>query len=138
MDPKDTIIGDVERIVETGFEDDQLTTTPLIDEQKYQDDWQREIDYKLIEWGKDTSKLEDEDFKPPTIQSITKAIKFAKSKRDKLVPSPLRTVPNGDGGIVFERRNGSTFETVEFDENGLQEHSVFENSKLITRTGNST
>ena len=136
MDPIDTITGSVEKFVGTGFEGDQLTTNPSVYAQTYREDWQEVIDYTLIEWGKDPSKLKDEDFKPPTIKSITKAIGFAKETRDKLLPPPLRTVPNGDGGIVFERRDGEIFQKLEVDENGQLEFSAFENSKLILTTGN--
>ena len=69
----------------------------------------------------------------PSRKSVSEAIEIAKIMSIEGQPTPRSVVPNGDCGIVFERKCGPVFETIEIFEDGLKEYSVFINSKLQQR-----
>lgn len=96
------------------------------------DAWQRTIDHYLVEWGRDPSQLEDDDFVPPSLKTIGLAIKTAELLRNAVppAPAPLRVVPNGEGGIVFERRAGDIFQSLEIQEDGSIQLDTFRDCRL--------
>ena len=95
--------------------------------------WQKVIDDQLIEWGKDPSQFEDDGIEVPSGESIRRAYDVARRMHDAGVPPPLRVVPDGDGGITFERQDGPVFQTIEIADDGSVEGIVFENSRLVSR-----
>ncbi len=95
--------------------------------------WKQVIDDQLIEWGKDPSRLEDDGIEPPSGAIIGLACDLVRTMRDKGLPPPLRVVPDGDGGIAFEWKNGPVFQTIEIEEDGSIELITFENSRLVSR-----
>ena len=100
---------------------------------EYRFGWETIIDQYLVEWGRDPSVLMDEDFVPPSIAIIHKACQVARGLRDDGAPPPLRVVPDGEGGISFERRAGSCFQSLNILEDGSIEILTFEDSKLVCR-----
>ena len=94
--------------------------------------WGNVID-QLLDWLRNPQELMDEDFLPPSKGLIEKVCDLAVDSRDKQLPSPLRVVPDGDGGISFERRSGSRFETISFHDDGSVEWLLFEDCKLVHR-----
>lgn len=64
--------------------------------------WDKFIYDTLVEWGKDVTALEDEDFIPPNPDVIYLACRVAMKCRDKGFVPPTRVVPDGEGGISFE------------------------------------
>jgi len=88
---------------------------------------------RLLAWYKDPSQLMDEDISPPTREIIYKAYHLALAMRDNRSPGPLRVVPDGEGGVVFEWQEGSVFETIGIEANGRMEFMSFEGSYLSTR-----
>lgn len=95
--------------------------------------WNNIIDRKLIEWGRDPTRLEDEDVVPPSFEAIKVASDSAMALRDKSKEAPKRVVPNGDGGIVFERWEGSVSETIEVFEDGAIEYCRYHDTRLTHR-----
>ncbi len=95
--------------------------------------WSNIIDRKLIEWGRDPTRLEDEDVVPPSFEAIKAASDSAMALRDKSIEAPKRVVPNGDGGIVFERWEGSVSETIEVFEDGSIEYCRYRDTRLTHR-----
>jgi len=95
--------------------------------------WQAIIDNWLIEWGRNPQELEDDYVIPPSFAVIKDACKVAKSMRNKGFPVPLRVVPNGEGGVVFEWWAGPIFQTIEISCNGTLEAVTYENSRLVAR-----
>ena len=64
--------------------------------------WDRFIYGTLVEWGRDVTALEDEDFVPPNPDVIKQACEVAFEFRDAGDVPPTRIVPDGEGGISFE------------------------------------
>lgn len=91
--------------------------------------WQRLIDDYLIEWGRDPSQLADEDLIPPSEDMIRYASRIAIALRNAGWPPPLRVVPDGEGGITFERRTGDVFESLEILANETIELSTFKDCR---------
>lgn len=94
--------------------------------------WKMAID-QLLDWRKDTSQLMDEEMSPPTPDIIDIACALASRLRDEGQPGPLCVVPDGEGGVVFERRDGSRFQTISVEADGRVELISFENSRLTER-----
>lgn len=70
------------------------------------DRWEKAL-AQLRKWSADPSQLEDEGVIAPTRETISRAYLAAVTARDNGVPAPLRVVPDGEGGIVFECADGS-------------------------------
>jgi hypothetical protein len=101
---------------------------------KNQAAWQAVYDDTLMEWGLDVSRFVEAGLTPPSAKAISVACQVAKMLRDGGAEAPLRVVPNGDGGLVFERSKGEVFETLEIQEGGAVEWASFRNSRLHART----
>lgn len=95
--------------------------------------WQRVIDHKLIEWGGNPEKLEDEGVNPPTRETISRAIRLAEAYRDESYAPPDSVVPDPDGGIVFERRDRDVSEVLHVWEDGTVEYQLFQGVRLVVR-----
>ena len=65
--------------------------------------WDSMIDDCLLEWARDPTKLEDDDVVAPSARVIHRACRVALDLRDAGWAAPLRVVPDGEGGICFER-----------------------------------
>lgn len=101
--------------------DEDTLASPEVNLERPRDQWQRIVDHQLVEWGKDPGQLEDDQIIPPSAVAIQTAIDLAYFFRDKSMTAPTRVVPDGDGGVVFEREAGNVFETIEIEEDGTVE-----------------
>lgn len=88
---------------------------------------------KLLEWREDPDVLSDEDIVPPSRGILETAYHLALRMRDCRAPGPLRVVPDGEGGVVFERREGDVFETMNVEANGRIEMLTYYASQLTSR-----
>jgi hypothetical protein len=113
--------------------DEQTLATPQRDSQQRREAWQQIIDRDLVEWGLDPSQLEDDGLPAPSRAIIGSACRIAQACRDAGWKPPLRVVPTGAGGIMFERREGAVFETLEIRPDGTVELALYENSRLRFR-----
>jgi len=95
--------------------------------------WERIIDDRLIEWGRDPSRLADDGVVPPKREVVGWAIRLARILASKGADAPQRVVPNGDGGIVFERWSGANAETIEVLDDGDVYYTAFRASRLVHR-----
>jgi hypothetical protein len=115
------------------FQDDILTKNILasdLDNPCY-NAWQKIIDNQLIEWGRGSVQFDEENFEAPTKISLKRANELATEFRNGCLPEPLRVVPDGEGGIVFERRSGRFFITIEFSSDGSIEQNIFDDCRLV-------
>ena len=111
--------------------DDELASPTL--GEKSQQGWRNVIDQHLIEWGRDTGMLQDDDFVPPSSEIVSLACQVAMACRDEGWSPPTRVVPDGEGGISFERDAGACFESLNVLRDGTVELLVFRDCKLIRR-----
>jgi len=93
--------------------------------------WQNTIDFQLVEWGRDPSRFDDEDVTPPTKRAVAAACRLAADMQNDGAPGPGRVVPDGDGGIVFERRSGRLLEVLTVDGEGSVEYSSYRDARLV-------
>lgn len=96
--------------------------------------WEERILKKLDSWEANPSCVEDDGVIAPSPRVIRLAADYARQMRDEARLPPKRVVPNGDGGIVFERWQGTDSETLEFLDDGTVELAAFSDCKLIART----
>jgi hypothetical protein len=111
---------DPARRVETGAATDDTLATTIV-EPMHRDSWQAVIDYKLVEWGRQPWQLAEDELIPPTPAAVGRAIQIAESFRDRNAPPPLRVVPDGDGGVVFERWTQAHTQAIEITKDGRAE-----------------
>ena len=95
--------------------------------------WQVMIDERLVEWGRNPNQFDEEDFVAPDAEVLERACRIAMCWRDDGWPAPLRVVPDGEGGIAFERRSGSVFEALTINSDGTTELVVFRDCVLESR-----
>ncbi|NQT41347.1 MAG: hypothetical protein HQ581_27915 [Planctomycetes bacterium] len=126
-----TISESVTKPVATGAADESALSSGELQENRI--GWKRVIDDQLIEWGMDPDQLEDEGIEAPSRKIISRAWDLARRMRDGGAPPPLRVVPNGDGGITFEWKDGPVFETIELEDDGSIEIIKFVDSEVVSR-----
>jgi hypothetical protein len=139
IEPSTLMSRSVQRVVDTGA--DAESTVSGQNEQavrrheaeRQRELWQEAIDRRLIEWGRDPTQLEDDGLEAPSISTISLASKVAVSLRDLGCPAPTNVVPDTDRGIVFERREGSTFESFRIMRDGIIDYARLENFHLVER-----
>ena len=95
--------------------------------------WSRFIDGKLVEWGRDVAALEDEGFAPPSLDVINLACQIAMELRDEGAVPPTRVVPDGEGGVSFERVEGTLSVSLTIDAGLTVELLAFDDCLLSTR-----
>ncbi len=96
--------------------------------------WEAIIDGSLVEWGRDPESLRDDDIDPPTVEALNVACYVAMRMRDTGQPSPLRVVPDGEGGISFERRTGPLFQSLDVHADGAVYLLTFQDCQLVDRS----
>jgi hypothetical protein len=97
--------------------------------------WDLMIDTYLLEWVRDTSQLAspEDGIRGPSSETVARAIRVAGALRDSRWAGPIRVAPNGEGGIVFERRAGEFFQMVEVGEDGAVFLTTFCNRRFQSR-----
>jgi hypothetical protein len=86
-----------------------------------------------VKWGCNPGQFVEDGLTPPSAIAVGVACQVAQHLRELGKDAPLRLVPNGDGGIVFERRQGEIFETLEIQDDGSVEWAIFNNGRLNSR-----
>ncbi|MEQ9410944.1 MAG: hypothetical protein RIK87_24750 [Fuerstiella sp.] len=95
--------------------------------------WQKFISEKLVEWGANPEYFDDEDVEPPRPPIIALALRYAKQLRDTDELPPHRVVPDGSGGIIFERRNGGESLKLHFWDDGTVEQIIMDGTQVVAR-----
>lgn len=129
-----TMIPEPARQVQTrGVEDNALGSLRSGDDQN-QPTWQRVIDDQLIEWGRNPSLLEEDDLIPPTQAALDRARRIIAEMMSTGQPAPMRVVPDGDGGIGFERWCDSVTASIEIAKNGTAEIVLLQDGRVVGRS----
>jgi hypothetical protein len=84
-------------------------------------------------WLRDPSQLQDEGIEPPSGTVIRLSMDLAENYRDRGLPAPDSVVPDPNGGIVFERREGDVSEVFHVWDDGTVEYMLFEGARLVER-----
>ena len=95
--------------------------------------WQDVVDQKLIEWGRQPGREDDDGLVFPSALAVRKSCHLVDTLQNEC-PPPLRVVPDGDGGISFEWCQGSVFVSVDVWENGGTQMLCFRDGRLAERT----
>ena len=95
--------------------------------------WDRLIDEVLIDWGTNPEQFDEEETAPPSGESLAVAGQLAVRMRDCGWPCPTGVIPDGEGGIVFERRQGGDYMRFEIQSNGTVEFASFCDCRLVER-----
>jgi len=101
--------------------------------EKNRECWDKFIYGTLIEWGRNVSALEDEGFIPPGLEIINLACQTALAMRDQGFPPPTRIVPDGEGGISFERVVGTHSDSLNIYADRTIELLSFDDCRLSAR-----
>lgn len=129
-----TMSPDLNRLVKTGI--DELTSDAIHRAgAANRDRWEDFIDSPLVVWGKDPSCLQDDEegIIAPTREAVNRACVLAIKMRDQDAPPPTRVVPDGEGGISFERRLGDVFQSMDVSGDGSVELVTFHDCRLVSR-----
>ena len=119
----------VERaMVTTGVAEDQSLASSF---NKAARQWEWWIDHRLLRWWESPSALEDDGLKAPARTVLDTAIQQSSTWRDNGVPAPSSVVPDGDGGITFEWRNGGFLSRVEILETLEVDLYIIRDGKLV-------
>lgn len=122
-----------ERRVSTDAAQEDSLATGQRDAEAVRAAWETIVDKYLIEWGKNPSVIEEYDLAPPTGPILLRSIELARACAADGWPAPQRVLPDGDGGVIFERGTGAVFQSLRVDRDGRIELLTFHNSKLVAR-----
>jgi hypothetical protein len=97
-------------------------------------EWDKMMDDKLLSWfGPHVDERDEDGLEWPSRASLASAYNLAKALRGSGAPAPSGVVPNGEGGVAFEWRQGKLFASLEVKKNAPPEIMVFEGSRLLHR-----
>ena len=96
------------------------------------EEWGR-FESQLVRWEQRPDELEDNGLEPPNRGTIPLIREVARALRALDVGPPLRLVPNGEAGAVFEWRTAPFLWSIEVERDGTLELSVFRAGRLVTR-----
>jgi len=115
-----------------GVGNDEPSNASLMSEcEEHRDAWQQIIDRYLVEWGRNPNQLEEEGLITPSPRILRLAATIAMQLRDGGYAAPLRVVPDGEGGIAFERRAGAAFESLVVQADGVTQFDKFVDCRLV-------
>ena len=99
---------------------------------QYRLGWQKVILGRLTHWDGAGGAAEIGGFKPPSHDVLAVAYRVAAHSRNAGTPPPDQVVPDGDGGLVFERRDGSRFQSMHVYDDLAIELDSFEGGRLVS------
>ena len=131
--PRASVSPHVIEPVETGV-DTESPASGEVNQKRWREAWQRMIDGTLMNWLRDPSQVEDEGIDAPSGTILRLSMDLAERFRDKGFPSPDSVVPDPNGGIVFERREGDMSEVFHIWDDGSVEYMRFQGTHLMERS----
>lgn len=117
--------------IPTSSADVQTLSDSISIGQETNDRWQQITDLFIV-WGNEPELLEEDGITAPTPEAISNACLIVIDLRGQNFPPPMRVVPNGEGGIVFEWQTGQSFSSYEISHNGAGECRTFDDCVLTS------
>jgi len=99
-----------------GFDSEILATT-VSDKEKLAERWNAIVD-QLSVWGQDPSVVDEDGLVFPSAQSCAAAGKLVICIKEQGWSLPTGVIIDGDGGVVFENKQGLSYQRFEIDELG--------------------
>jgi hypothetical protein len=93
--------------------------------------WSALILERLVDWDGAGGPADADGFEPPLEAVVTLAHRLATRMKNNGDPPPDRVVPDGDGGLTFERRDGGRFQALHVYDDLTVELDTFENGRLL-------
>jgi len=124
----------IRELIGTSASDDLTISRETPDNESSTRGWNNVINYTLIEWGKSPDSLEDEGIEAPDTTTVRRACEIAIALRDSGFSCPDRVLPNGNGGIVFEKEMGARLFTYEIESDGPIEYREFLQGRLVRQS----
>jgi len=109
------------------------TKSPASSEDDHRTAWLR-IHGTLMNWLRNPSQVEDEGVDAPSGTILRLSMDLAERLRDEGVAAPDSVVPDPNGGIVFERRDGDVSEVIHIWDDGSVEYMRFLGTHLVVRS----
>ena len=107
---------------------------PYRQKEEWSRNWKSIIDNTLIDWGRSPNQIDEDGYESPSPDAVQKACEFARIYGvNNSLQNPLRTIQNGNAGIVFEWSLGPDFISLEFNEKGIGEFVHFRNALFVER-----
>jgi hypothetical protein len=100
---------------------------------KHREAWRAVIDERLKAWQQSPEELDEDGLEPPSAEIFPLVEEVALVLKEQGVDPPLRIVPNGEGGVMFEWRHPPFFWSLDVEKDGSMALSVFRNSRLVSR-----
>jgi len=94
--------------------------------------WDR-VDAQLKSWADDPEALADDGLEPPSLQSLPLIREVSQALRELPVDPPARLVPNCEAGAVFEWKQPPLLWTLEVEQDGALEVTVFRHGRILSR-----
>jgi hypothetical protein len=79
------------------------------------------------------AEFDEEGLEPPSADVFPLVDEVALVLENRGVSPPLRVVPNGEGGVVFEWRDHPFFWSLDVEKEGGLALSIFRNARLVSR-----
>ncbi len=115
-----------------GFDPGVLATTAS-DKRSLAEQWNAIVDQPLIDWGLNPSFEDEDGLVMPTGLAVAKASELVTILRNRGWSLPTGVIPDGEGGIAFENKQGSSYQRFEIDENGRIMLLTFRDCKLLSQ-----
>lgn len=91
------------------------------------------VESQLDQWEQHPAELEDDGLEPPNQEAFPLIRDVCLALREMCVDPPMRLVPNCEGGAVLEWRTPPVLWSIEVEQDGTLELSVFRTGRLVTR-----
>ncbi len=107
-----------------------LTSDP--NEQQTQEHWNK-VSRQLVNWGRSPATVDEDEFESPSENAIRLADQLADELRCYGCHLPFGIVSDGEGGIVFERRDADSTELFKIRADGAIEYIELRDSRVVER-----
>lgn len=107
-----------------------LTSDPK--ELEAQEHW-KAVSRRLLNWRRSPSRVDEDGWESPSDNAIRAADELAELLSNVSFYTAFETVADGEGGILFERKNADSTELFSINVDGMIEYIELKESRVIAR-----